>query len=188
MIHLYHKHIQILALLSNSSTHSHVFHIFAVKHYFTFSTGPTDYHFLLFFQTTSLSTITLASRLWTPRRRAPLWPTAWTTWLRKVTVSSESSSHRKTLKERECSRLFVSSEDNVVTFKPKTSLCVFSFCPLLLLLFLLFLLFCDFKMPLHQGWPAPTGMVISLLSPPHLLFFFLFSVNTTLLAVLRCIC
>lgn len=35
-------------------------------------------------QTTTLSTIMLVSLLSASKRRAPLWPTAWTTWLRKV--------------------------------------------------------------------------------------------------------
>lgn len=46
---------------------------------------------LFFLQTTTLWTTTLASPPWTPRRRARRWPTAWTTWRRKVSQSFHGS-------------------------------------------------------------------------------------------------
>lgn len=96
------------------------------------------------------------------------------------TVSCDSLSYKKQiLNGRECfwSIFIVCSEDYLVSFKPKLPLHVFSFCPVLSSS-CSSCYSCDFEMSLHQGWPPPTGMVITLflrfIPSSHLLFFSVF--------------
>lgn len=95
----------------------------------------------------------LASQRWTPKRRAQRWPTAWTTWPRKV---------RKVLNLEKLRRCFLMK----IIYSPssvKQFLHMLSSCPFLLLLFLVNVII----KPVPSSGMTTTNRHGNQPSPPH---------------------